>query len=207
MTDPRPSATVTAEPEDGLRPAVQALRRQWIAAVATFLLIAGLGMLYVLRIPTEYQAGAVVSFMPRVASTVGGEVTSLLVERYPEVVASENSIDAAAAAAGVDPAAVSAGLQAGIQPETLNLVFSTTLPTNDQAVAATQAIYDNLLQVNRTDPDLRAVPVSEPLGWGPTGASTTLWTAAVMIAAVTLAFTVALVADGLRRRNVTQNPS
>ncbi|MCB0914140.1 MAG: hypothetical protein KDC23_00345 [Actinobacteria bacterium] len=207
MTDPRPSATVTAEPEDGLRPAVQALRRQWIAAVATFLLVAGLGMLYVLRIPTEYQAGAVVSFMPRVASTVGGEVTSLLVERYPEVVASENSIDAAAAAAGVDPAAVSAGLQAGIQPETLNLVFSTTLPTNDQAVAATQAIYDNLLQVNRTDPDLRAVTVSEPLGWGPTGASTTLWTAAVMIAAVTLAFTVALVADGLRRRNVTQNPS
>ena len=43
MTDPRPSATVAAEPEDGLRPAVQALRRQWIAAVATFLLVAGLG--------------------------------------------------------------------------------------------------------------------------------------------------------------------
>jgi hypothetical protein len=169
-------------------------------ALATFIVVVALGMFYVLRIPTEYQSGAVVSFVPRASSEAGGDMAELLAERYPEVVASESSLDAAAEAAGVSPGDVNAGLSANIQPGTLNMVFSTTLASNDQAVAATTALHESLLEANRTDPDLRAITISAPLGWGPTGASTTLLTGAVGIVAVVLAFTLALITDGLRRR-------
>ncbi len=207
MSDRPSTLQVDDQSDDGLAPALEALGRQWIAAVATFLLVMALGMFFVLSSPTQYESGAVVSFMPRVASDVGGELAALIVERYPEVVASETSIDAAADAAGVSSAEVQAGLNALIQPGTLNLVFSTTLPSNDQAVAATTAIYDNLLEANRTDPDLRAVTVSAPLGWGATGASTTLLSAAVVIAATVLGFIVALVVDGFSRRRISQIPA
>lgn len=186
--------------DDGLRPALDALRRQWLVALATFLVVVTLGMSYVLRIPTEYQSGSVVSFVPRASSQTAGSMAALLVERYPEVVSSESSLEAAAQAAGVSPGDVNAGLSANIQPGTLNMVFSTTLASNDQAVAATTALHESLIEANRTDPDLRAITVSAPLGWGPTGASTTLLTGAVGIVAAVLAFTLALITDGLRRR-------
>lgn len=200
MSQHVPDTTSDETVDDGLRPALEALRRQWLIAMATFVVVIAFGMFYVLRIPVEYQSGAVVSFVPRASSEASGDMAALLVERYPEVVASESALDAAGEAAGVEPGEVNAGLSAIIQPGTLNMVFSTTLATNDQAVAATTALFETVLAANRSDPDLRAVTVSEPLGWGPTGASTTLLTGAVGIAAAVLAFTAALVTDGLRRR-------
>ncbi|MDQ1248808.1 MAG: hypothetical protein QG597_3182 [Actinomycetota bacterium] len=199
--------------EDGLRPALFAVARHWRAAAAVFLVVVALGTWVAFTLPTAYVAGTVISFLPRDDSVSGKNLASLLVERYPQVVVSKGSVDAAAAAAGVEPSEVTAGLKAVVQSETLNLLVSVQLPTKQQAEAAAESLHATVITDNETDPNLRAVTVSAPAMWGITGTSKTLVLGAVVIVAVILAGVTALIIDGLRRSapqadpEVSRNPS
>lgn len=182
---------------DGLRPALLAVARAWKVVLPVFLVVLALGGWYVMTTPVNYTSGAVISFVPRQDSINGKDLASLLVERYPEVVGSVDAVNRAAEAANVSPDQVSATLQAAVQPSTLNLSLSVALPSNDQAMAAAESLYLDVLKDNKTDPDLRAVTISAPIGWGPTGTSTKLLLAAVFIVAAVLAIVAGLVWDGL----------
>lgn len=183
----------------GLRPSWDAARRQWKVVALVFVLIVGVGAWYAMSIPPSYAAGAVISFEPRNTGLTGGELASLLTERYPEVVASDTSVEAAAAASGSSPGEIASGLSATIQPDTLNLILQVALPTNDQAVAAATSLNDSVFVSNQADPNMLAVQVSNPTAWGPVGVSSTLLLAAVLLVAVLLAFVAGLVVDGLSR--------
>lgn len=198
MTGRDYEADYDAEWDDGLRPALESLRRRWLTALATASIVIAVGGYVVMGLSVSYQAGAVVSFIPRIGGQASGDIAPLLVARYPEVIASVTAVDQAADEAGVEPSQVRAGLSAGIQPETLNLVFSTTLATPEEAMSATTSLLESIQQENLTDPNLRVVIVSNPNDWGPTGVSKKLLGAAVVLAAVTLGFTAALIVDGLR---------
>ncbi|MDQ1247438.1 MAG: hypothetical protein QG597_1808 [Actinomycetota bacterium] len=187
----------------GLRPSLLAVRRYWVLAVAVFLLIVGAGGWYVLNIPSSYAAGAVVAFEPRASATTGGDLASLLAERYPEVVASDVSVETAAEASGATTGEVASGLSATIQPSTLNLILQVRLPSNDQAVSAAESIYTTVMKSNETDPTLRAVTVSSPTAWGPVGISKKLLLGAIIFVAAVLGFVAALVADGFSRNPVS----
>lgn len=207
---PAPPPLAPEDADEGLRPAVFAVGRHWKVAVAVFLVIMALGGWVAFTLPTAYMAGTVISFVPRDDSISGQNLASLLVERYPQVVAASGSIDAAAEAGGVAPSEVTAGLRAVVQPETLNMIVSVQLPSEAQAVAAVESLHRTVLVNNETDPSLRAVTVSGPDMWSVTGTSKTLVLGAVGIVAAVLACVTALVIDGLSRRppeGVSRNPS
>lgn len=186
-------------PDEGLRPAVWAVARQWKLVIPVFLLLAALGGWYAMNLPVKYAAGSVLSFLPREGSANGKDLAALLVERYPEVATSTEALAAAGSAAGVSPGTVHSGLTANVQPSTLNLMLSVELPSNDQAVAAVTAINRQVVTSSETDPNLRAVQISPPSPWGPTGTSKKLVLAGSVVLAAVVAFVVGLVADGLRR--------
>ena len=192
----------------GLRPSLVAVRRYWVVTAAVFLLIVGVGGWYAMSIPASYAAGAVVAFEPRNSADTGGDLASLLAERYPEVVASDVSVEAAAEASGTTTSEVASGLGATIQPSTLNLILQVKLPSNDQAVTAAESIYATVMKSNETDPTLRAVTVSSPTAWGPVGISTKLLLAAIIFVAAVMAFVSALVVDGFSpNRESVSTPS
>lgn len=197
-----PLAYLDAPPEDdnGLRESVVAAGRQWRWVVSVFLVIAVAGGWFVMNTPDQYRSGAVMSFVPREGNDISGSLAALLVTRYPEVVAAEDSVAAAAEASGATGSEVSGGLAASIAPETLNLVFSTTLASPEAAFAATESLHRSVLAANESDVDLRAVTVSAPSGWGSVGPPSTLMYAAVLFVALVAAFVVGLVADGLSPR-------
>lgn len=197
-----PLAYLDAPPADdsGLRESVLAVGRQWRWVASVFLVIALTGGWFVMNTPSQYRAGAVVSFVPREGNLIGGSLASLLVARYPEVVASEGAVAAAAEASGATGAEVSSGIAAAIAPDTLNLVFSATLNTPGAAYAAVESLHQSVLLANRSDTDLRAVTVSAPSGWSTVGTPAFLMYGAVLLVAVVAAFVTGLVVDGLSPR-------
>ncbi len=193
------------EDDSGLRDSVVAAAREWRWVVSVFLVIVVAGGWFVMNTPTQYRAGAVMSFVPREGNDISGSLAELLATRYPEVVASEAAIAAAAEASGASGSEVSSGLAANMPPGTLNLVFSATLGTPESAYAAAESLQSSVLSANESDVELRAVTVSEPSGWGTTGPPAMLLYAAVLFVAAVAAFVVGLVVDGLRglsRRHV-----
>lgn len=145
-----------------------------------------LGLGYVALQPVSYKASAVISFQPRADDVGGRDLVALLVQRYPEVAASTDSVTQAAKSARVTPARVHEGLAAAIAPATLNLLLDVSLPTAEQAATATDAIYEHLLAQAAEDPNLQAVTVSSPsVSSTPSGApKSLLFLAAILIAAV-----------------------
>ena len=188
------------EADEGLRPAVQAVLRQWHVSLAALVFVVALGGWYIVTIPSSYIAGAILSFEPRPDSLEGENMASLLVERYPEVVASTGSVQRAATVAGVSGSDVRGGLLADIASDTLNLTISVQLPTEEQAVAAAVSLQDSVLRNNESDPNLQAVVVSPAYAWGPAGVSSKLLAAGVLFVAVVVAFLVGLGVDALRRQ-------
>lgn len=188
------------EADEGLRPALQAVLRQWHVALAAFLAVVALGGYYVVNIPSSYRAGAIMTFEPRPESLEGENMASLLVERYPEVVASTDSVQRAAQVADVSGSDVRGGLLADIASDTLNLTVSVQLPTEEQAVAAAVSLQDSVLRNNESDPNLKAVVVSPAYAWGPAGVSSKLLAAGVIFVAAVVGFLAGLGLDALRRK-------
>lgn len=137
-------------------------RRRWLITVVVFGVLVGLGAAYSLSIPTQHAATGVVSFQPRKDVAEGRDLTALLASRYPAVVASDTAVGQAAIAAGVTPAAVSAGLVSEVVPETLNMTITVSMPDATQALAATQSLYLSALAANSDDPYLEALQTESP---------------------------------------------
>lgn len=138
-----------------------ARRRRWLV-LGVFVGLVVPGMLYVLTLPTSYQASGVISFQPRAGEFSGRDLIALLVERYPAVAQSTPVVGQAATVAGVSGSTLSDGLSAVVQPSSVNLVLSVTLDSGQQAVAATQSIYQSVMAANATDPYLQALEVEAP---------------------------------------------
>lgn len=190
---------------DGLGPALLALRRRWLWALATFIAVCLMGAAALAMSPTSYVAGATLSFLPRPGVTDGRDLASLLVERYPAIVASDAAMAAAAQASGATPDEVSAGLSSAVPASTLNLTLNVKLATPEAAQAAATAIYGVVLQENAADPNLVAVTVSPPGGEGASGLSSALAGAATLLVAAVAAVVVALLVDAFAALRSTRN--
>ena len=139
-----------------------ALRSRWRLAAVVFAALVVLGGVYVLTIPTTYVSNGVISFQPRLDESNGRDLTALLAERYPAYLSSSTALAGAATAAGVTTGQVEAGLVAAVEPATLNMQFSVTLSSSQQAQAAAGSLYLSTLEYNITDPYLEALRVETP---------------------------------------------
>ena len=177
-------------------------RRRWVLALVLFGVLAGLGAAYSLSIPTQYTATGVMSFQPREGVSEGRDLTALLASRYPAVVAGETAVGRAAIAAGVTPSEVSAGLASEVQPATLNMVVTVTLPNATQALAASQSLYLSASAANDTDPYLEALQTESPTSVvAVAGIPTVVILAAVVLLSALAAVLVTLFVDQLLVRS------
>ncbi len=201
-TDLGPTPTHDGDAESGgLRQAVSALRRRWMLALATFVILSALSGLYVVTTPSVFEATAVVAFQPRKGDVTGRDLAALLAQRYPELVASTDSVQAAAQASGVTAARLDAGLSAAIQPNNLNLILKVDLNNQAQALSATQSLYAYVLQAAKADPNLEAIPVSSPaVSNSPVGTSPTLLLVAALLLSAAVAIVFSLVWDRFSNR-------
>lgn len=177
------------------------VRRRIVLALVLFGVLVGLGAAYSLSIPTQYTATGVMSFQPREGVSEGRDLTALLASRYPAVVASETAVGKASIAAGVTPSEVSAGLASEVQPSTLNMVITVTLPNATQAMAASQSLYLSALAANDTDPYLEALQTESPTSAVAVGGIPTvvLLAAVVLLSAVASALVTLFVDQMLKR--------
>jgi hypothetical protein len=139
---------------------VRQVLRQWPIMVVLFVGAAALGLAYTNTRPVHYQSQAVVSFRPRPDEVNGRDLTSLLVQTYPELVASPESVDGAARAADVTVDQVQAGLSTQIAPQTLNLLIAVALSNPQSAQQATQYLTGVAVTAGSKDPFLEPVPVA-----------------------------------------------
>jgi hypothetical protein len=141
---------------------IAAIRRRPILVLVTFVVPVLLGWVYVFSLPTSYAVNGVISFQPRIDENNGRDLTALLARRYPVVAQSEQSVGAAATAAGVSNASLQNGLSALVAAETLNLTLTVTLDSSSAAVAGAQSVFQSVLAANTADPFLQAIPVQPP---------------------------------------------
>lgn len=143
--------------------------------LGVFLVVFGALFMYVRSIPVTYQSTSVVAFQPQPNSATGRDLISLLIQTYPEYVASGDTVKKAATAAGVPASEVSAGLNAEIPPLTLNMIITTELSDPGRARIANQSLVDQVIQQGKRDPYLVATPVSNAsLDSSPAGVSKSL---------------------------------
>ncbi len=140
---------------------VRNVTREWPVMLATFLIVlVGLSY-YVSSMPVRYASGSVVAFQPKPGRADGRDLVSLLVQTYPQFVASQQAVDAAAAAAGVPSGDVRSGLDVQIPPLTLTMTIQTELADPQAAQIANQALLDQVIEQAKTDPFLVATAISE----------------------------------------------
>lgn len=193
-----PTARERATDQNGLVKAWEAIRRQWKVLLGVFFVLAVLGGYYVYQTPVKYSAGAVIAFEPRAGENNGRDLVALLAQRYPEIVASTDSVAAAAQAAGVSTGELQSGLTAAIQPNTLNMAVSVKLATPEEAEKAVTSLYNGALQANTADPNLKAIPISVPnASASPTGLSKKILYGAVILLSALVALMAALVVDSI----------
>ncbi|HNE88343.1 MAG TPA: hypothetical protein PKH30_02540 [Actinomycetota bacterium] len=173
--------------------------RQWPAILATFVLVGGALVWYVASIPVRYASTSVVAFQPEPDRADGRDLVSLLVQTYPEFVASQTVVDAAANAAGVSPGELRGGLDAEIPPLTLTMQITTELPDALQAQVANQALVDQVVAQGKKDPYLAATAVSNAdLPESPAGVSKKLLYLLSLVLAAGVALVVGIFAARLR---------
>ena len=145
------------------------------------------------------EATAVVSFVPSAGDSSGRDLVALLAQRYPEIVASTDSVKQAATASGLSESEVQAGLSAAIQPGSLNMLLTVKAPTPEQADAAVDSLYKTTLKANEGDTNIKAVAVSAPSASStPAGVPKKILYAAVVLLAAMVAVVVALIVDQFR---------
>ena len=167
--------------------------KQWPAILATFVVVAGALIWYVASMPVQYASTSVVAFQPEPDRADGQDLVSLLVQTYPQFVASQTVVDAAANAAGVSPAALRSGLNAEIPPLTLTMQITTQLSDAQQAQVANQSLVDQVVAQGKRDPYLVATAVSNAdLPEDPSGVSRKLLYLVSLVLAAGLALVVGL---------------
>ena len=130
---------------------------------------------------------------------VARDLVALLAQRYPEIVASTDSVKQAATASGLSESEVQAGLSAAIQPGSLNMLLTVKAPTPEQADAAVDSLYKTTLKANEGDTNIKAVAVSAPSASStPAGVPKKILYAAVVLLAAMVAVVVALIVDQFR---------
>lgn len=185
--------------DSGLVAAARAVRRQWIALVASFVVLAVGGIAYVALLPVQYQATAVISFVPSAGDSNGRDLVALLAQRYPEIVASTDSIKQASAASGLSESEVQAGLSSAIQPGSLNMLLTVKAPSPEQAQAAADSLYKTTLKANEGDTNIKAVAVSAPSASStPAGVPKKILYVAVLALSAMVSVVVALIVDQFR---------
>ncbi len=155
---------------------------------------------YIGSIPVTYASNSVVAFQPEPKRPDGRDLISLLVQTYPEFVASQQSVDTAAQAAGVRADEVRAGLNVEIPPLTLNMTIQTELSDPEQAQIANQSLVDQVLARAETDPYLVAEAISNAdLNSAPAGVSKTLLYVVAFLLSAGLALVAAILVARLRQ--------
>lgn len=173
------------------------LLRQWLGMLIAFVIILGGLSWYVLSIPARYASDSVVAFQPQPGRSDGRDLISLLIQTYPELVASERSVESAARAAGVSPAELRSGLDVQIPPLTLNMTIETQLSDPRKAQLANQSLVDTVIEQGQKDPYVVATAVSNAdLNDAPSGTSRSL----LLLVSVVLAAGAALLVGILLAR-------
>ena len=136
------------------------LLAQWPVMLVVFVLVFGGLAYYIASTPVRYASNSVVAFQPQPGRADGRDLISLLIQTYPELVSSGKSVDLAAAAAGVSPSELRAGLDAQIPPLTLTMTIRTELGDARAAQVANQSLVDQVIVQGDKDPYLVATAIS-----------------------------------------------
>lgn len=180
-----------------------AVLRQWPLMLGVFALVFGGLFVNIRSLPVVYASNSVVAFQPEPKRPDGRDLISLLVQTYPEFVASQQSVDTAAQAAGVSPEEVRSGLSVEIPPLTLNMTIQTELGSPEQAQIANQTLVDQVLARAETDPYLVAEAISNAdFDSSPAGLSSILLHAVAAVLAAGLALVAGILSSRLRRIRV-----
>ncbi|MEI2621473.1 MAG: hypothetical protein V9G09_12120 [Candidatus Nanopelagicales bacterium] len=174
--------------------------REWPVMLVVLVVLFGGMFVYIGSIPVTYASNSVVAFQPEPKRPDGRDLISLLVQTYPEFVASQQSVDTAAQAAGVRADEVRAGLNVEIPPLTLNMTIQTELSDPEQAQIANQSLVDQVLARAETDPYLVAEAISNAdLNSAPAGVSKTLLYVVAFLLSAGLALVAAILVARLRQ--------
>ncbi|MEI2786422.1 MAG: hypothetical protein V9E82_12100 [Candidatus Nanopelagicales bacterium] len=173
--------------------------RQWPFMLVTFLVVGGALFWYVSSMPVRYASNSVVAFQPQPGRVDGRDLISLLIQTYPEFVASGSAVNLAAAAAGVAPTDLASGLDAEIPPLTLNMTIQTELADPVAAQIANQSLVDQVVAKAKVDPYLVATAVSDAdLSDTPSGVSAKLLYVVSLVLASGFALIVGIVVARFR---------
>jgi capsular exopolysaccharide synthesis family protein len=144
-------------------------RRKWTTLLVAVPLFVGV-VLYASSLPDEYEASAIVALSPRPGSQAGADVIRVIAPKYVAYVTSRPTLDQAARATSLQPAALRAGADAAVAPETANLTITVRLQQPAAAAAAANELARLAVQLAANDRLLGAdvlvpaVEVRQPAG-------------------------------------------
>lgn len=184
--------------------------RAWPVMLGAFVLVLGGLLLYISRMPVTYASNSVVAFEPQPGRADGRDLISLLVQTYPQMVASEQFVSTAAAAAGVTPGEVKSGLDVQIPPLTLTMTIQTEMPDPRVAQTVNQSLLDQTIAQGKQDQFLVATAISNAdLPESPSGVSAKLLyaVAALLSAGVAMLAGISAARLGWPRPREASSPS
>lgn len=156
------------------RAAVAVLDRVLLSGFLVALLVFAAGWVYTQQQPTSYTATTVLTLVPRPEDPVSAATAVLLAESYRTYLSSGPVAAGVAAGLGRPAAAVAAGTEVEVEPDTAIVEITVKLATADDAAAVANAVGTAAVGRGRSDPNVtvdlvspavaRAVEVNPPRG-------------------------------------------
>lgn len=173
------------------------VRRWWLALCVAVPLFAGV-VVYTERLPSQYEAEAIVAFSPKQGVDVGADVIRLTLPRFTVYATSPQVVDDVAAATGTDPLDVKGALDAKVQTDTANVAISATGTDAEAAQRLADEAAANVVRFAGTDGILQAQVVAAAVApTAPVGPPRMMIEIAGLFVALLAGLGAALAAEGL----------
>lgn len=162
--------------------------------------------LYAQSLPNSYDGRTILAFAPRMAADgepvdVGADTLRVLLPKYVAYVSSRATVRRVADRIGEVPGDLVSAVDATITEDSGNITITVTLPSARRAASAANALADETLAFNGTDPLLQGVTVAPALPpTSPSGPPRTLILLASLVVGLTLGVAAAFVLERGRPR-------
>lgn len=185
---------------------LQDLLRRWKAAAAVAVAVVIGAAVYAQSLPDTYQGRTVLAFAPRTGPDgkpvdVGADTLRVVLPKYVAYVSARATVRRVAERIGEPPGELSDAVDATITEDSGNITITVTLPSARRAASAANALADETLAFNGTDPLLQGVTVAPSLPPGsPSGPPRTLILLAASVVGLMLGAAAAFVLERGRPR-------
>jgi len=152
-----------AEESGGLPDLVDALRWRWKPAAVIALCIFVGALLYIQKLPSEYDGKAIISISPRVGTAAGADTVRVEAPKFVAFTEAPETARTVEGIVGIPASTLNKSVNASVPVDTGNVSIVVRLRSPQHAAEAANAFADQVISFSKSDPLLTAQIVARAL--------------------------------------------